>query len=244
MRPWLMWSTLISAVAVSCNPFITPLSAGEQNSDWRALVSPDNSLAFLFLRGDAHVFSISLGGWGPNWGWVGLGSKEKADGDEFVLATPFEANKARGQVIMVKQHVWKSANQDISINYELSADKDVPLTMLIAGIQFNEKFQVGDILLKHRDGTEGTLPLTIGGPGAQPETGTLVFRGKAIGEFTATINPPLPIAYHGDLRVQLAADMFKAGKKSITITFHLPAAASLLARQADIDRFSKVLPDK
>ncbi len=50
--------------------------------------------------------------------------------------------------------------------------------------------------------------------------------------------------YHGDLRVQLAADMFKAGKKSITIAFHLPAAVKLLARQADIDQLSKVLPDK
>ena len=50
--------------------------------------------------------------------------------------------------------------------------------------------------------------------------------------------------YHGDLRIQLAADMFKAGKKSITIAFHLPAAVKLLAKQADIDQLSKVLPDK
>ena len=244
MRGCLKWSLLISAVAVPCGLFITPLAAEEQNSDWRALITPDNSLAFMFLRGDEHVFSISLGGWGPNWGWVGLGSTEKAGGNELVLTTPFEANKARGQVIMVKQRVWKSANREISIQYELSADKDVPLTMLIAGVRFNEKFQDGDILLKHRDGTEGTIPLTIGGPGSQPETATLVFRAKAIGEFTATIDPPLPIAYHGDLRIQLAAGMFKAGKKSITIAFHLPGAASLLARQSDIDRFSKVLPDK
>ena len=244
MRRWLRWSISISAVAVLGGLLITPLSAEEQNNAWRALVSPDNSLAFMFLRGNERVFSISLGGWGPQWGWVGLGSNEKASGDELVLTAPFEVNKAQGQVIMVKQRVWKSADKEISIHYELSADKDVPLTMLIAGVQFDEKFQDGDILLKHRDGTEGTIPLTIGGPGSQPETGTLVFRSKAIGEFTATINPPLPIAYHGDLRIQLAADMFKAGKKSVTITFHLPGGANLLAKQADIDRLSKVLPGK
>ncbi|MGO9107926.1 MAG: hypothetical protein ACLP9L_01725 [Thermoguttaceae bacterium] len=190
------------------------------------------------------MFSISLGGWGPQWGWVGFGSNAKATGDELVLTAPFEANKAQGQVIMVKQRVWKSADQEISINYELSAREDVRLTMLIAGVGFDEKFQDGDILLKHRDGTECTLPLSIGGPGSQPETRTLIFRSKAIGEFTATIDPPLPIAFHGDLRIQLAADRFRAGKESVTITFHVPGAASLLAKQSDIDRFAKVLPDE
>ncbi len=244
LRRWPTWSFSISALAVLGALFVTPLPAVAENADWRALVSPDNSLAFMFLRGNERVFSISLGGWGPQWGWVGFGSTEKASGDEFVVTAPFEVNKARGQVIMIKQRVWQSAAQEISINYELSADKDVPLTMLIAGLGFDGKFQDGDILLKHRDGTEGTIPLSIGGPGAQPESGTLVFRSKAIGPFTATLDPPLPIAYHGDLRIQLAADMFKAGKKSITIAFHLPAAAKLLGKQADIDRLSKVLPDK
>ena len=178
---WMKWSLSVSAVVVLAGLFVTPLRAEEPSSDWRALVSPDNSLAFMFLRGDERVFSVSLGGWGPNWGWVGFGSNEKASGDELVLTAPFEVNKAQGQVILVKQRVWKSADREISIHYELSADKDVPLTMLIAGITFDEKFQDGDILFKHRDGTEGTLPLTIGGPGAQPETGTLVFRSKAIG---------------------------------------------------------------
>src|SRR5271157_1535911 len=176
MGRWLKWSFSISVVAVLGSLFIVPLSAEERNGDWRALVSPDNSLAFMFLRGSERVFSISLGGWGPQWAWIGLGSNEKASGEEFVLTAPFEVNKAQGQVIMIKQHAWKSADKEISINYELSADKDVPLTMLIAGIGFDEKFQDGDLLLRHRDGTEGTLPLSLGGPGAQPETTTLVFR--------------------------------------------------------------------
>ena len=222
MRRWLKWALSMSAVAALGSLFITPFFADEQKDDWRAMVSPDNSLAFMFLRGNDRVFSISLGGWGPNWGWVGIGSNEKATGDEFVVTAPFEVNKAQGQVIVVRERVRQSADNEISIQYELSADKDVPLTMLIAGIRFDEKFQDGDLLFKHRDGTEGTLPLTIGGPGSQPETRALVFRSKAIGEVMATINPPLPIAYHGDLRIQLAADLFKAGKKSVTITFRTP----------------------
>ena len=244
LRRWLKWSFPMIAIAVLGSLFITPLPAEEPSRDWRALVSPDNSLGFMFLRGDERVFSVSLGGWGPQWGWVGFGSKEKANGEELVVTVPFEVNKTRGQVILIRQRVWKSADNEISFTYELSADKDVPLTMLIADIRFDEKFHDGDILLKHSDGTEGRLPLSVGGPGLQPETATLVFRSKTIGPFKATIDPSVPVAYHGGLRVQLAADMFKAGKKSITVTFHLPGPAGLLAKQSDIDRFAQVLPDK
>ena len=76
--------------------FVTPLAAEEQNNDWRAVVSPDNSLAFMFLRGDERVFSISLGGWGPQWGWVGFGSHEKARGEELAAHRPVRSEQGPG----------------------------------------------------------------------------------------------------------------------------------------------------
>jgi len=244
IRRWLSRSLAVTAVAALGNIFVSPLSAEEQKSDWRAVISPDNSLSFMFMRGDESVFTTALGGWGPKWGWVSFTSREKATGDELELTAPFVVNKAEGLVIMLKQRVWKSGNNEISMNFELSADQDVPLTSMIAGIGFDAKFQDGDILFKHSDGTEGTIPLAVGGPGSQPETGTLVFRSKTAGDIAATITPPVPVAYHGKLRIVLAAELFKAGKKSVTITFHLPGAAKLLAKQSDIDQLSKILPGK
>ena len=218
------------------------LSAQERR-DWRTLIAPDNSLSLMFLQADTHLFTTSLGGWGPNWGWVGLDSKEKATGDELILTVPFVVNKDAGQIITVKQRAWKSTEQSISIRYDLSADKDVPLTMLVATVAFEPKCHDGDILFKHADGTEGTIPLSVGGPGSQPETKTLVFRSKKFGEFSATLDPPQAVAYHGGLRILLAADMFKAGKKSVTLTYNLSGQATLLAKQSDIDALSSVLPD-
>ena len=226
------------------SPVVAPLRAEGQKDEWKVLVSPDNSLSFLFMRGNEHVFTSTLAGWGPKWGWVGYSAKEKATGNELVLDAPFKAGKDAGQVINVKQRVWKSGENEVSFNYELSSDVDVPLTMLVASIVFDEKFQDGDILFKHADGTEGTLPLTIGGPGSQPETGTMVFRPKTSDYLTATLTPPLPIAYHGQLRIQLAADLFKAGKKSVTLTFRTPGVASLLVKQSDVETLSKVLADE
>ena len=60
------------------------------------------------------------------------------------------------------------------------------------------------------------------------------------------INPPLPISYHGVLKIVLAEDRFKAGKQSVTVTFHTPAAVDLLVKRADIGRFvrSKAVPEQ
>jgi hypothetical protein len=49
------------------------------------------------------------------------------------------------------------------------------------------------------------------------------------------------VAYHGILRIQLAADLFKAAGKYATITFHLPGALRFLVKQADIDQLTKIL---
>lgn len=37
------------------------------DESWTALVSPENSLEFKFLKDDAQVFHLGLGGWGPKW---------------------------------------------------------------------------------------------------------------------------------------------------------------------------------
>ena len=234
--------------------FILPLlftaaayAADDPSANWRVMVSPESSLSFQFMRGAELVFSASVGAAGPNWSRPELKSNEKATGDELVLTTPCVFDKANGQVITIKQRVWKSGERDISFQYDLSSDKDIPLIELGAGkIVFEPKFQDGDILFKHTNGSEGKLPLAIGGPGGQPETGTLVFRSKTAGDITATIDPPLPVAYHGKLKFQMAKDLFKAGTKTVTVTYHLPGPTSLLVKQADVDKLmlSMEVPEK
>ena len=101
---------------------------------WSAVVSPENSLSFSFLQDQTPVCGLGLGGWGPNWSWVGLQAKQKAAGGKLVASVPFVASRAKGDVIDVKFEAWKSAPREVSFRYDLSAGKDVPLTMLIAGL--------------------------------------------------------------------------------------------------------------
>src|SRR5690348_15911334 len=68
---------------------------------WSALIDPDNSLSFSFLRGDQPVFRLGLGGWGPGWAWAGMHAREKAEGDRLSLRVPFVVNKDKGEAIDV-----------------------------------------------------------------------------------------------------------------------------------------------
>jgi len=230
--------TWIGALVLLTGLLGCPGRAQEANI-WRTLITPDNSLSFMMLKGNNRVFTTGVVSWGPNWGWVGVGSTQKSTGDTLELTTPIDI---KGSIISLKQRVWKSGEQAISIAYELSADKDIPLTSIVATVSFEGAYQDGDVLFKHTDGTEGTVALALSGPGEQPETKSLVFRSKTAGDFTATLDPPTPIAYHNQMRILLARDLYKAGKKSVTITFNLNGPATLLAKQADLDALTKELP--
>ena len=105
---------------------------------WSAIISPENSVQFSFVKDTTPVFRLGLGGWGPNWAWVGVGATEKAMGDKLVTTVPFVVNKANGEVIDIKFQAWKSAPRQVSFRYDLSAAKDVPVTMVIASLACGE----------------------------------------------------------------------------------------------------------
>ena len=142
------------------------LSAGAAAAEeqWAAVVSPENSLAFDLVKGETPVLHLSLGGWGPNWAWVGIDTKEKAKGERLAVAAPFVVNRSSGEVIDVKFQAWKSSPRQVSFRYDLSAAKDVPITMLIAGLGVEKPLARGKIVLSHADGQQSTwtLPLRIG----------------------------------------------------------------------------------
>ena len=208
---------------------------------WAALLSPENSLNFGFLKGDQPVFHVNLGGWGPRWSWVGLESHEKATGEKFSTTAPFVVNKAAGEVIEIKLGAWKSAPRQITLQYDLSAAKDVRVTMIIAGLGVNKAFAKGaKIVLTHPDGQKSTLNLPLG-LGLKPAATKATLSLPGAGEVEVAFDPPCAIASDGDLRIQLAAEVFKQGARSTTLTFTFPGDAAFLARQEDLDRFTHTL---
>ena len=207
---------------------------------WSAIISPDNSVQFSFVKDTTPVFQLGLGGWGPNWAWVGVGATEKATGDKLITTVPFVVNKASGEVIDIKFQAWKSAPRQVSFRYDLSAAKDVPVTMVIASLGVEKAFAKVKLALSHADGTEATLNLPFP-RGGQPTSARAVLSIENIGNIGITLDPPCPISFEGDMRIVLVADIFRQGERSTTITLTLPDETAFLAKQTDLDRLTRTL---
>ncbi|MGA2499414.1 MAG: hypothetical protein ABSH20_16865, partial [Tepidisphaeraceae bacterium] len=154
--------TLVALVVAIC---AQTASAQEK---WSAVLTPQNSVELGFVRETSPVMRLSLGGWGPNWAWVGVSSTDKTTADKHVAAVPFVVNKATGQVINIKFSAWKSAPNKLSFNYDMTAARDVPVTMVIAAVGLDKAFAKGTVVLT-ADGKDSTVNLPFP-RSAQPAT--------------------------------------------------------------------------
>lgn len=208
---------------------------------WSAVIAPDNSLAVGFLRDDKPVFHVSLGGWGPKWAWVGVQSAQKGKDGRLSVRVPFVVNKDRGEVIDVQFEAWQPAARKIAFRYDLESAKDVPLTMLMAAVNFEAQGSEGTLTLTHAEGKPTSLALPIRGIRSAPETSEARFAFKKGGTIAMQFDPPCPIAFDNGMRIMLASELFKKGKRQVTLTMTFPDDVAFYATQADLDKLSRTL---
>jgi hypothetical protein len=208
---------------------------------WSAVIDPENSLSFHCVRGDQPMFRLAVGGWGPQWAWVGIDSREKAQGDRLSLRAPFVVNRDAGEVIDVGCEVWRPEPRQVAFRYTLEAKRDVPLTMLMVGLQTEGKAGDATLTLIHPEGEPTRLPLPLRGIQQAPPTSRAEFT-FAGGEMVAMIlDPPCPIAFDNGMRVMLASERFGKGRRVATLTLAFPSDVALKASQADLDELSRTL---
>jgi hypothetical protein len=227
------WAALIGVLLLT--------STASTAEPWSALINPDNSLAFSFLHDNHPVFGVSLGGWGPSWAWVGLGAQEKAKDGRLSARVPFVVNKDKGEVIDVRFEAWQPAPRLITLRYDLEAARDVPLTLLIAGFNFEPNGSQGTLTLTHAEGKQTKIPLPVRGVRGAPASSQADFTFDKGGTVSMKLDPPCPITFDNSLRVVLASDKFPKGKRSVTLTLTFPNDVAFLASQADLAKFSRTL---
>ena len=229
-----------AAVAGIFGALLLAPGAAMAAESWSAVVSPENSLSFNFLQDQTPVGGLGLGGWGPNWSWVGLQAKQKAAGGKLLASVPFVASRAKGDVIDVNFEAWKSAPREVSFRYDLSAGKDVPLTMLIAGFSVQKESARGKATLWDAAGKSHSVDLPFARGAVDAPTAKAVFQ-LPNGELTLKLDPPCPVSFDGDMRIMLAAEVFKQGSRSVTLTLAFPSEVAFLASQEDQDRLTRTL---
>jgi hypothetical protein len=216
-------------------------SAAPAAEPWSALINPDNSLAFNILRDDKPVFNLSLGGWGPQWAWVGMDAHQKAEDGRVSARVPFVVNKDKGEAIDVHFEAWQPGARQVAFRYDLESAKDVPLTLLIAGVHFESEGSKGTLTLTHAEGQPTKIALPVRGIRSAPAASKADFAFDKGGTVSMQLDPPCPIAFDNAMRVVLASDLFPKGKRSVTLTLTFPSDVAYYAAQADLDKFSRTL---
>ncbi|MCY3017702.1 MAG: hypothetical protein NTW87_01545 [Planctomycetota bacterium] len=218
---------------------LTGLFAAEQ--PWTVLVTPDNSYNCFILKDGQPVLKAEMMAWGTGWGWAGSpASTAKATAGELKLAGQVVLNKDKA-VLKVGLLARKSGEQTLTYRYELSAENDTDLTMLITGLSLAGAYS-GQTVLTFADGKDKTLPLpTQRGASTEP-VGKIDFQIKDLGNVTVGIEPPCNLHPEGGtLRVMLAHDKFAAGTRAVTLTLTFPGNVAFAASQEEADRYVKSL---
>ena len=204
------------------------------------VLNPESSLNFYLVEDQTLVGRLGLGGWGPNWQWVGLSSSEKATGERFRTTASFVVNRERGEVIEIGIEAARTSPRTLSFQYTLSAAKDVPITMVMASLGLEPAFARGRLKLSYANGQEAEQALPFG-RGSLAAASKLLLRLAQGGDLAITLEPPCAIGLDGDMRLMLAAEVFKAGTRTNKVTVTFPAEASFLARPEDLAPFIRTL---
>jgi hypothetical protein len=203
------------------------------------LVHPGNSFAFHVIAGDKTVFDLGATGWGPNWSWFGISSNAKGTGDSFKIGSPIDIGGQRANLGLTVRSL--GANGAV-FEYSLQAERDIPLTQIVATIsmQAGEK---GLAVLTRTDGSTMDMNLPVPNPTDGGVVKTIRLTGPAFPKgVELKLEPPLAVSAHGDLRIRLAADTLKAGQTAAKITYTFPAESELLLSEREVMKYAPVLP--
>lgn len=228
-------------LAVCCLALVSRACAGAPgaNENWLLVVDPENSVSFSLLHGpvghEATLSHIGMAGWGPKWAWTGIRSSDHPEGD-FSVSAPFVVNKAAGEEIDIRLHVSRSGSRAVVMTYDVSANKDVPITILAATLGIDRSAKGSWVASQGSNKTTLPLPLTRG---AISGVSRLELKLKSGEEMSVDLNPPMSIGIDGDLRLLFGQESFPAGHKSFSVTFNFPENVTTVTSQHEMARFIK-----
>lgn len=216
-------------------------STASAADSWSALIDPDNALAFHFLRDDRPVFRVALGGWGPNWAWVGVHARQDGEKGRVSVRVPFVVKKDDGEVIDVHFEAWQPGPRQLALCYDLESARDVPLTLLIAGFNFESPASDGTLILSHAGGKQTKIALPQRGVRSAPAASRAELAFKHGGAVSMQLDPPCPVAFDNGMRVVLASDVYRQGKRRVTLTLSFPSELALHVSRTDLAKYSRTL---
>ena len=105
-------------------------------------------------------------GWGPNWGWASVSSREKATDGKLAFATPVKLGKTDADVTQFGLEAQSVGTDSVRFIYTLTAQKELPLTAIVATLGAPAGGQINAVLTDTAGAQKPIkLPAPLGGHG-------------------------------------------------------------------------------
>ncbi len=210
--------TIILSVAAVFLHVMTAVSvfADEDDAGKDLKAIPLNSQTTIFMQDGRDYMELGVIGWGPGWAWQSFRGAVEADGDAS-LAVSNTTISASGADVRVSMRTEKTGLRQLTINFEVTSDRDTDLTYLVAGLTLpGRRFGDGEVRVMHADESTSTVNMPLQRQGI----------GNNVRQFTVADNDGLETRF----RFEPALDMPSDGAARIVLARRLEADRPVTAR--------------
>ncbi len=193
------------------------------------LVFPTDSQHHVFMLDGEEYFELGFAGWGPGWAWQSFRGELSTDG-QVGVAVSNTTIAASGANVQIRTNTTRTGPRQLTIQARITTDRDTDLTMLIAGLNPEQRsFRQGQALVTDEAGDSVTVPLPPGRRDLGQQVRELRLSDSQDRETVLTFQPPLALSADGDLRIGLARRLQEQQPVEARLTIDLPAALTYYA---------------
>jgi hypothetical protein len=193
-----------------------------------------------FSAGDAEVVvshagedyvRFGLAAWGPGWSWVGFQATNLVQYGSAVSHVATTIGKVSMRLFFRAERI---APNKLRLQYDLSAEKDLDLTLFVAELLPGRAFH-GQELNVESAGKSTTVPVPFGKRVIGQEVSRMQLTDPRGAKTILRFDPPCEIAADDAARIVLAQDRFKAGApRKQVVEVELPGPTDWFAGAAEV----------
>jgi hypothetical protein len=237
-RRWCVCGFGLVAAAVA-GTAVRAEESGAGGGNYRVVIDPDNSLAMAFERDGNKLIEIVPSAWGTDGSEIKLPTITVPEKDgQLRYSVPCNFNPDTHSIIHLDADISLNAKHALVCKYELSARKNISLSMLALGI--TEGGDAGKLVVTTAHGSTRKLVLPNPQAGDIADVAKLDFEiGGA--KLDIALDPPVAVSFdEGNPHIKLigkaqagdnasASSTFRAGKKTETVTLSAPGPLEFAA---------------
>jgi hypothetical protein len=184
-------------------------------------------------RGGEDYLTLSLVAWGPSWAWAGIEGECKSQADASIGRFTAKLSPAAVPVHLEFRAERPKPNR-LQLSYELQAERDQDLTLIVVSIAPGAAFNGRDALVQSQ-GRQTAVRCPFG----RQDVGTAVDAMRLTDAQRQTtvihFDPPCEIGADGTARVVLAKDKLPGGQpRRLTMAVDLPGPTAWYPSAAEV----------